>query len=196
MLPPTGIHPIWSAGNEYPAIALLASAGLTPSDVTMVPQEGLASTLLLENKADCVSTMSYNEARELSDAGLPAEDLIAYDAEAFGTVLLDDGLYIRGDALVDPAFAEKLDAFVAASMKGWTWAMANPEGAAGIVIDLAGLNQDTLEAQVRMMKGVSDLIGEEPVMDPTAFAKVADLLVDAGLIGMVPDYDAVVIDAP
>ena len=67
------------------------------------------------------------------------EDLIVFNYAAMGNDLLEDGLYALQDKLQDPAFKDRMVRFVRASMKGWQYAVANPEEAAEIV---AGDQQD------------------------------------------------------
>ena len=55
--------------------------------------------------------------------------------ERMGVATLEDGIYVLEDKLSDPGFKDKMTRFVRASMKGWKYAEANPEEAAGIVLD-------------------------------------------------------------
>ncbi|MEM9045055.1 MAG: ABC transporter substrate-binding protein [Pseudomonadota bacterium] len=183
---------IWGAGNEYPALALLSAVGLTPSDVTLVEQNGPASSFLKDDAADCVSTMSYNEAREVTGAGFVSSDLTIIDAPALGTSLLDDGLYVEAGRLADPSFAANVQAFVDASMQGWVWAQKNPEEAAKIVVDLANLDPTSLSEQTQMLEEVSALLGQTSAMDEASFAAASELLFQAGLISSMPDYTTIV----
>jgi NitT/TauT family transport system substrate-binding protein len=63
-----------------------------------------------------------------------------------GNDLLEDGLYAMEDKLKDPAFKEKMAKFVKASMKGWKYAVENPDEAAGIVVDAGGQDEEPPEA--------------------------------------------------
>ncbi len=55
-----------------------------------------------------------------------------------------------GSNLEDPAFVDKMERFVRASMKGWKWAEENPDDAAMIVLDTTPPAPDR-EHQSRMM---------------------------------------------
>ena len=54
---------VWFAGNEYPFLAWMAKLGLTTGgdkpDVTVLRQDASVG-LLVEGRAACISTMSYN----------------------------------------------------------------------------------------------------------------------------------------
>ena len=72
-----------------------------------------------------------------------------------GNDLLEDGLYAMEDKLKDPAFEDKMVRFVRASMKGWEYALDNPDEAAGIVVDNGGQDENH---QKHMMGEVAKLI--------------------------------------
>ena len=62
-----------------------------------------------------------------------------------GNDLLEDGLYVMEDKLKDPAFVDKMVRFVRASMKGWEYALDNPDEAAQIVVDNGGQDREPPE---------------------------------------------------
>ena len=55
--------------------------------------------------------------------------------QRLGNDLLEDGLYVMEDRLADPKFKDDMVKFVRASMKGWDYALENPDEAAQIVVD-------------------------------------------------------------
>ena len=111
---------------------------------------------LIQKQADCISVMTYNEYGQALDAGFKPEDLTVFNYTDMGNDLLEDGLYVIEDNLKDPAFFDKMVRFVRASMKGWDYALANPDEAAQIVVDNGG--QD-LDHQKYMMGEVAKLVG-------------------------------------
>ncbi len=89
------------------------------------------------------------------------------------------------DDLADPAFTEKMVKFVKASMKGWEYAIANPEEAAGIVMDNGGQDENH---QVRMMGEVAKLIDKpDAKLIEAAYERTAKALLDQGIITKEPE---------
>jgi NitT/TauT family transport system substrate-binding protein len=128
--------------------------------------------------------MTYNEYWQLIDAGYKADDLIVFNYSAMDVDLLEDGLYAMEGDLADPAFKDKMVRFVRASMKGWEYAIANPEEAASIVMDNGGQDENH---QVRMMGEVAKLIGEPDAKLPVdAYERTAQALLDQGIIEKEP----------
>ena len=102
------------------------------ADVTVLRQ-GFNVDPILDGQADCISTMIYNEYWQVIDAGLQADELITFFYEDEGVATLEDGLYALEDSLDDPAYVDKLSRFIAASQRGWQYAIDNVEEAAEIV---------------------------------------------------------------
>jgi NitT/TauT family transport system substrate-binding protein len=101
-----------------------------------------------------------------------------------GNDLLEDGLYASEEKLKDPAFKEKMVKFVRASMKGWKYAMENPDEAAGIVVDAGGQDENH---QKRMMGEVAKLIGDGTgKLDTTLYDRTAKALLDQKIINKEP----------
>ena len=178
---------VWFYGNEYPFFAWMNKLGLSTegsADGVTVLKQSFDVQPLIQKQADCISVMTYNEYWQLIDAGYKAEDLIVFNYSAMGNDLLEDGLYAMEDDLADPAFAEKMVKFVSASMKGWEYAIANPEEAAGIVMDNGGQDENH---QVRMMGEVAKLIDEpDAKLIEAAYERTAKALLDQGIITKEP----------
>ena len=179
---------VWFFGNEYPFYAWMNKLGLStdggPDGVTVLKQSFDVQPLI-QKQADCISVMTYNEYWQLIDAGYKPEDLIVFNYSEMGNDLLEDGLYAMEDDLADPAFAEKMVRFVEASMKGWEYAIANPEEAASIVMDNGGQDENH---QVRMMGEVAKLIGEpDAKLIEAAYERTAQALLDQGIITKEPE---------
>jgi ABC-type nitrate/sulfonate/bicarbonate transport systems, periplasmic components len=178
---------VWFFGNEYPFYAWMNKIGLStdggPDGVTVLKQSFDVQPLI-QKQADCISVMTYNEYWQLIDAGYKPEDLIVFNYSEMGNDLLEDGLYALEENLKDPAFVDKMVRFVSASMKGWKYAIANPEEAAGIVMDNGGQDENH---QVRMMGEVAKLIGEpDAKLIPEAYERTAKALLDQKIIQAEP----------
>ncbi|MDF1609790.1 ABC transporter substrate-binding protein [Hoeflea sp. YIM 152468] len=178
---------VWFYGNEYPFFAWMNKLGLSTeggADGVTVLKQSFDVQPLIQKQADCISVMTYNEYWQLMDAGYKPEDLVVFNYSAMGNDLLEDGLYAMEEDLKDPAYVEKMVKFVEASMKGWAYAIANPEEAAGIVMDNGGQDENH---QTRMMGEVAKLIGEpDAKLIPEAYERTAKALLDQGIITKEP----------
>jgi NitT/TauT family transport system substrate-binding protein len=179
---------VWFFGNEYPFYAWMNKLGYSTEggdDGVTVLKQSFDVQPLIQGQADCISVMTYNEYWQLIDAGYKPEDLIVFNYSALDVDLLEDGLYAMEDDLADPAFKDKMVRFVRASMKGWEYAIANPEEAASIVMDNGGQDENH---QVRMMGEVAKLIGEPDAKLPIdAYERTADAVLAQGIIENEPE---------
>ena len=82
-----------------------ATGGAKP-DVRILPQ-GAGVELMTGGKADCVSTMTYNEYWQLIEAGMKPEQLIVFKYSDEGVATLEDGLYAMEPKLKDAATVDK-----------------------------------------------------------------------------------------
>src|ERR1041385_4690903 len=146
---------VWFSGNEYPFLSWMATLNIpttgAPDGVTVLKQ-GFNVDPLLQKQADCISTMTYNEYWQVIDAGIPAAQLVVFKYEDQGVATLEDGIYTLEKNLQDPAMVEKLAKFIKASMKGWDWAVANPDDAAMIVLKNDTTGAKTEHHQKQMME--------------------------------------------
>jgi NitT/TauT family transport system substrate-binding protein len=172
---------VWFFGNEYPFLSWMSKLGLSTdggADGVTVLKQGFNVDPILNGQADCVSTMTYNEYWQIIDAGLTPEELVVFKYEEQGVATLEDGMYVLGSNLNDPAFKDKMVRFVRASMKGWKWAEENPDDAAMIVLDNDSSGAQTEKHQKRMMGEIAKLTaGSNGALDPADYERtVASLL--------------------
>ncbi len=179
---------VWFFGNEFPFLSWMDSLGLSTdggAGGVEVLRQGFNVDPLIQNQADCISTMTYNEFWQVIDAGFSEDDLVTFKYEDQGVGVLEDGLYTTEDNLTDPAFRDKLVRFVRASIRGWDFALANQAEAVGIVLDneTAGFALSELH-QTRMIAAVDELItgesGGTGRLDPAAFQRTVDVLLSGG----------------
>jgi NitT/TauT family transport system substrate-binding protein len=173
---------VWFGGNEYPFLNWMNKLGLKTdgSDVTVLKQ-GFNVDPLLQKQAACVSTMTYNEYWQVIDAGVKPEDLVVFKYEDEGVATLEDGLYVMEEKLADPAFEDKMVRFVRASMKGWKYAEANVDEAAGIVIENDATGAQTIEHQTRMMGEIAKLTaGSNGALVEADYQRTVDALMSGG----------------
>jgi NitT/TauT family transport system substrate-binding protein len=178
---------VWFSGNEYPFYAWMNKLDVAtdggPVGVTVLRQ-GYDVEPLIQGQADCIHVTTYNELGQAIDAGFTLDKLVVFNYTEMGNDLLEDGLYVLEDNLADPAFKDRMVRFVRASMKGWEYALANPDEAAQIVVDNGG--QD-LDHQKYMMGEVAKLIaGGNGVLDIAAYERTAKAVLDQKVIDEEP----------
>lgn len=170
-------------GNEFPFLSWMSKLGLKVSganaDIKTVRQ-GFNVDPILNKQADCVSTQIYNEYYQILDAGVPATELVTFFFADNGVATLEDGLYTTADKLKDPKSVERLARFVKATIKGWQFAMDNPDEAAKIVVDADPAGVAKLAVQTRQMREIAKLLAGSPkglgYLDPAAFDRTVDVL--------------------
>lgn len=175
---------VWFFGNEYPFLSWMSKLGLktdgSAGGVTVLKQ-GFNVDPLLQKQAACVSTMTYNEYWQVIDAGLTPEELVVFKYEDEGVSTLEDGMYVLGSNLEDPAFKDKMVRFVRASMKGWKYAEANTDEAADIVLDNDASGAQTEKHQRRMMSEVAKLTaGSNGALDVADYERTVTSLLEGG----------------
>ena len=175
---------VWFFGNEFPFLSWMSKLGISTDggdDGVTVLKQGFNVDPLLQKQAACVSTMTYNEYWQVIDAGLTPDDLQVFKYEDQGVATLEDGLYVLEDKLSDPAFEDKMVRFVRASMKGWKYAEANSDEAAGIVLDNDASGAQTEMHQKRMMGEVAKLTaGSNGALDPADYERTVASLLSGG----------------
>ena len=176
---------VWFFGNEFPFMSWMSSLGIatdgkSESGVEVLKQ-GFNVDPLLQRQADCISTMTYNEYWQVIDAGVSPDDLVTFKYEDQGVATLEDGLYVLEDRLDDPAFVEKMQRFVRASMKGWKYAEDNPDEAALIVLDNDQTGAQTEKHQKRMMGEIAKLTaGSNGSLDVADYERTVATLLGGG----------------
>ena len=192
---------VWFFGNEYPFFAWMNKEGIatdgSEGGVTVL-QQSFDIQPMIQGQADCISVMTYNEYGQALDAGYGPENLTIFNYTEMGNDLLEDGLYVMEETLDDPAKVDAYTRFVKASMKGWAYALENPEEAAQIVVDMDDTGAATLEHQLYMVGEVSKLVdAADPALDMATYDRTVQALLDQGIIKAAPEgaYTTVVTDA-
>ncbi|PXA89898.1 nitrate ABC transporter substrate-binding protein [Nostoc sp. 3335mG] len=192
---------VWFFGNEYPFFAWMNKEGI-PTDgsaggVTVL-QQSFDIQPMIQGQADCISVMTYNEYGQALDAGYGPDNLTIFNYTEMGNDLLEDGLYVMEDTLDDPAKVDAYTRFVRASMKGWAYALENPEEAAQIVVDSDETGAAELDHQLYMEGEVSKLVdADDPALDMETYDRTVKALLDQSIIKTQPEgaYTTVVTDA-
>ena len=140
---------------------------------------------LLEGRAACISTMSYNEYWQVIDAGIKPAQLRVFRYEDEGVATLEDGLYALAPRLQDPAMAERLARFLRASVAGWRYAMNPAHGAEVVrIVQLAGApNPLDASKERRMLREIVKLLPGSGhglgYLAPAAYERTVDVLLSA-----------------
>ena len=174
---------VWFYGNEYPFLSWMSSLGISTDggDGVTVLKQGFNVDPILQDQAECVSTMTYNEYWQIIDAGLTSDDLVTFKYEDQGVATLEDGLYVIEERLGDAAFVDQMTRFVRASMKGWKWAEENPQDAAMIVLEYDETGAQQEHHQIRMMGEIAKLTaGSNGALDPADYDRTVATLLGGG----------------
>ena len=173
---------VWFAGNEYPFLSWMSTLGLkTDGSGVTVLKQGFNVDPLIQHQADCISTMTYNEYWQVIDAGYKPSQLVVFKYEDEGVSTLEDGLYVLGPKLKDPAFVDKMARFVRASMKGWEEARKDPKEAVKIVLDNDATGAQTEHHQTQMMSEINKLTeGSTGALDKAAYERTVKTLLGGG----------------
>jgi NitT/TauT family transport system substrate-binding protein len=192
---------VWFFGNEYPFFAWMNKEGIatdgSAGGVTVL-QQSFDIQPMIQGQADCISVMTYNEYGQALDAGYGPDNLTIFNYTEMGNDLLEDGLYVLEDSLDDPAKVDAYTRFVKASMKGWAYALENPDEAAQIVVDSDDTGAAELAHQLYMVGEVTKLVDpEDPALDKATYDRTVKALLDQKIIKADPEgaYTTVVTDA-
>ncbi|MCB1281229.1 MAG: ABC transporter substrate-binding protein, partial [Salinibacterium sp.] len=130
----------WGYGNEWEIFAGLQKAGLTVDDITLVTQ-AFDMLGMLQGDIDAAQAMTYNEYAQVLESINPAtgklyqpDEINVVDYNKVGVGMLQDSIWADADRLAnDPKYEETTVKCLKASIKGWVFAMNNPQKAADIV---------------------------------------------------------------
>ena len=186
---------VWFGGNEFALLATLEQYRIDPQkDVTLV-QQPFDMNLLLQKQVDAAAAMTYNEYKQVLDAGVKPEDLIVIDFNKEGTAMLEDGVFVKADYLKAAKNRDVAARFVRASLKGWEFCRDKPAECVDIVLKespVLGRRHQTW-----MMAEINKLIWGPPrpttplgKMDPAAFKRTANIALKFGVIKKPADASA------
>ena len=186
---------VWFGGNEFELLATLEKYKIDRNkDVTLV-QQPFDMHLLLQKHVDAAAVMTYNEYKQVLDAGVHPDDLVVIDFNQEGTAMLEDGLFVRSDWLREAKNTQLAARFLRASLKGWEACREQPAECVEIVLKESPMLGH--EHQTWMMAQINKLIWGPPApksplgrMDPEAFKRTADIALRFGVIKKAADPGA------
>jgi NitT/TauT family transport system substrate-binding protein len=177
----------WFSGNEYPFLAWMQRLGFTTTGANpdiKVLKQGYTIDPLLQRQAACIAGMSYNETYQIPKAGLTDKDVIWFSYQDAGVATLEDGLYALQSTISDPKGADRLARFVAASIKGWKYAVEHQEEAVDIVLAKDSSGNLSKDYQLHMMHEVAKLVEPAPegvgYLIPADYQRTVDVLLTGG----------------
>lgn len=146
----------WPGGNELEPYAFIEMQGLDKDrDVTLVSQN-FDMNQLLNGEIDLASAMIYNEYWLPIEQGYNEDDFTVFDMEEEGAGMLQDALFVKKDFLDNNE--DLLVRFLRASIKGWEYAIANPEEAVDLMkLDFTANDVTAKDHQIRMAQETAKL---------------------------------------
>ena len=176
---------VWP-GHEPSLLATLAKHGIAPREITLVSQP-LGMDFFVKRQVDSAAAMTYNELRQVQEAGVARNQLVVIDFNTEGTATLEDGLFARADWLRSPDNVRVAARFLRASLRGWAFCRDHKTECLDILLRKArGLERPHQEW---MLTEVITLIYGPPTpgtavgrMDADAFARTAAILLRHGIL--------------
>jgi NitT/TauT family transport system substrate-binding protein len=175
---------VWLGAWEAQFDALMAKQGLTTNDFSLISQ-GFTMEPFLKGELDVASAMIYNEYYMVLESGVKAEELNIINYADYGLDFPGDTLFTSRQTLEQkPDLCERM---VRASLRGWQYAVENPEEAADIVLKYDKSGVQTREHQLSMMNEISKLVllPVRPLgfTDRDSVRRTIDTLAGYGVIG-------------
>lgn len=146
---------IWFIGNEYQLFVLLDKYNISKNDLEILPQKWNMSQFL-DDETDVAAAMTYNELLIVEKNGYPLSKLNVINFNELGVGFPGHNIFTSKEY-----FKKNKDIcrrFVSASLKGWKYAIDNPEEAVNIVMKYDKEGILNKEHQQRQMKAIIDLI--------------------------------------
>lgn len=156
--------------------AMLAAADMSEGDVDEQPVKFDLGPFLNGN-LDAFPGYSINEALAAGEAGKPVKLITPADV---GLHLYADTIFTTGKQIRE--HPEVVKAFVQATVKGWQWAVDNPDAAAALALD-HDHSLKLAHEQAEMKASIPSLTPDaEPIgsMDTAAWTSLQDLLISQG----------------
>src|SRR5215472_5714439 len=178
---------VWFGGNEFELLATLDKYKIDRNKDINLVQQPFDMNLLLQKKVDAAAAMTYDEYKQVLDAGVKPDDLVVIDFNHEGTAMLEDGIFVRGDWLKDARNKQIAARFLRASLKGWMACRDKPSDCVEIVLKESPVLGR--EHQMWMMTEINKLVWGPPApksplgkMDAAAFKQTADIALKFGVI--------------
>ena len=161
---------IWLGNWEAQFNALMAKEGIGANDFTLVSQ-GFSMDSFINGELDVASAMIYNEYYSVVESGIKPEELTVINYADYGLGFPGDVLFTSKEiAQKNPDLCLGM---VRASLRGWQYAIENPEEAVEIVLKHDQSAMQKRGHQVSMMREIAKLVQVDP--RPIGYADRADM---------------------
>ena len=146
----------WPGGNELEPYAFIEIQGLDKDKDVELVNQGFDMNQLLNKEIDIASAMIYNEYWLPIEAGYSEDDFIVFDMEEEGAGMLQDALFVQREFLDENR--DLLVRFMRATIKGWEYAIANPEDSVDVLgLDFTENDVTAKDHQILMAKETAKL---------------------------------------
>jgi NitT/TauT family transport system substrate-binding protein len=186
---------VWLDGSQFVLFATLEKYKIDETKDLTIVRQPLGMSLLLDKKVDVAAAMTYNEYKQVLDAGVKPGDLVVIDFNREGTAMLEDGIFVTADWIRDGANKRIAARFLRASLKGWEYCRDKPADCVDIV--RAASPALPRAHQTWMMTEINKLIWGPPAprtplgkMDPAAFKRTAKIALKFDVIKKPADAGA------
>lgn len=161
---------VWVGNWQAQFDALMAKEGITSEEFTLVSQ-GFSMDSFLNDELDVASAMIYNEYHVVLESGIKADEINVIDYANYG-------LDFPGDVLAtSKQLAEEnpdlVTRMLRASLRGWQYAVDNPDEAVEIIMKYDKSGIQTKEHQQSMMEEIGKLV--QVSVRPLGFTDRADI---------------------
>lgn len=146
---------VWLGAWEAQFDALMVREGIAAQDFTLVSQ-GFSMDPLLNDELDVASAMIYNEYHILLESGLQPQDLTILDYADYGLDFPGDVLFTTRQMMDENS--DLCVRMTRASLRGWRYAVDNPNEAVDIVLAYDKSGTLKREHEVSMMAEIAKLV--------------------------------------
>lgn len=146
---------VWLGNWEAQFDALIAKESIGANDFTLVSQ-GFSMDSFINGELDVASAMIYNEYYSVLESGISADDITVINYADYGLDFPGDVLFTS--AKITQENPDLCARMVRASLRGWQYAIENPEEAVDIVLKYDRSGVQTREHQLAMMREISKLV--------------------------------------
>jgi NitT/TauT family transport system substrate-binding protein len=160
---------LWLGGDEAEFVAMLATVGMTLSDVQVIPQ-GFSVAPFLNGDYVLSEVTVYNELLEIQNAIKGKDTLQIISPADYHSAIVSDMLAVTERTIRDRR--DQLTRFIRASLRGWRYAISNPEKAADIVV--AANPELKRDEQLAQLNAVLELVTKNVSTQEIGLMKTED----------------------
>jgi NitT/TauT family transport system substrate-binding protein len=161
---------VWLGSWQAQFDALIAKENISTEDFTLVSQ-GFSMDSFLNDELDVASAMIYNEYHVVLENGVDPEDINIIDYANYGLGFPGDVL-MTNKRLVEEN-PDLVTRMVRASLRGWQFAIENPQETVDIVLKYDETGIQTRDHQISMMDEITKLV--QVTVRPIGFTDRADI---------------------